>query len=650
MKKIAFFLCLIVFISCNAKDKMSLTSPDQQIVVNLYNENGEVKYDLHLHGKQLLEPSPLGIVTEQADLSSNLKWSYSDEIKEVVCDYPLTFGKKSQVKASYNERLFSFKNEAGEQLDIIFRAGNDGVAFAYQLHGTGGNIILQETSGFKLPAASTAFVSPLAKAKTFWARTNPSYEDQYQRDIPVGTLSDYGQGWVFPALFKVGNDAWLLVSETGVDGKYAASHLADNSENGLYKVEFAHADHSVPADPATISVQLPFTTPWRTINVGETLQPIVASTLAQDLVTPKYEAKYTYSPGRATWSWLVLKDESVNYQTSKEFIDMASALNFEYCLIDNYWDPQIGKEKMAELAEYAKEKNVGLILWYNSNGSWNDAPQTPKDRMIDREIRRTEMAWLQQIGVKGIKVDFFGGDKQNTMQLYEDILRDANDFGIVVNFHGCTLPRGWDRMFPNFVTDEAVMGMEFCTFEQKNEDLRPLHATTLPFTRNVVAPMDFTPVILNPRLWVKPDEGNYRVTTAAFELALPVVFYSAVQHFGLVPDNLKQFPDFVWDYFKQIPTVWDETMLIDGYPGKNVIMARRKASTWYVAGINGENQPAELSFSLPFLNHEIKAKCIVDQENSRNELTLQPVVLKHNAKVTMPLQAHGGFVLIIEMP
>jgi Glycoside hydrolase 97. len=255
---------------------------------------------------------------------------------------------------------------------------------------------------------------------------------------------------------------------------------------------------------------LPFATPWRMI-VGDKLNKIVESTMATDLVKPKYEAKYDYKPGKASWSWLVLKDNNTTYEVQRQFIDMAAQLKFEYCLIDALWDTKIGREKMKELADYAKTKSVSLILWYNSNGKWNDADQTPKDKMAERNSRREEMKWMQSIGVKGIKVDFFGGDKQATMKLYEDILTDANDFDITVNFHGTTLPRGWERMYPNFVTAEAVKGMEFCTFGQEAESLRPQHACVLPFVRNTVAPMDFTPLILNPTLGEKKDPDQCAV-------------------------------------------------------------------------------------------------------------------------------------------
>jgi hypothetical protein len=646
-KQLLFLLLSISLFSCVQQGKKGiLSSPDGKISLQVNLENGNLVYEIALSGDVVLEKSPLGIVTQQGNWSKDLSWVNLSIPKEQTEFFFLPLGKKNPVSQIYKEQIYTVKNPSGNELDVTFRIFNDGVAYSYTLKGVGKDTVLYETSGFKFPETTTAFVSPLAKAKTSWARTNPSYEEQYQRDIPVGTPSDYGQGWIYPALFKVNGKAWALLSETGVDGRYVATHLADNSDKGLYKVEFPPADHNLPEDPATASVELPATTPWRTITIGKTLHPIVESTMAQNPVQPKYAAKYNYKPGKASWSWLVLKDNSVDPQTSRRFIDMAAALNFEYCLIDGWWDQQTGKEEMKKLSEYAQSKKVGLLLWYNSNGTWNDAPQTPKDKMAERSIRREEMAWMQSIGIKGIKVDFFGGDKQRVMQLYEDILTDANDFSIAVNFHGCTLPRGWDRMFPNFVPDESVMGMEFCTFDQINEDKRPAHATTLPFTRNAVAPMDFTPVILNPRLGETPDTGPVRVTSVAFELALPVIFHSSIEHFGLIPQNLSQFPDFVWNYFRFLPSVWDETQLIDGYPGKEVVMARRSGKHWYVAGINGEATDKVFQFVLPPVKNTTTAKLITEQADDKQKVQLQEIILEEGKTINVNCRGYGGFVLM----
>jgi len=260
------------------------------------------------------------------------------------------------------------------------------------------------------------------------------------------------------------------------------------------------------------------------------------------------------------------------------------------------------------------------------------------------------MKWMQSIGIKGIKVDFFGGDKQFYMQYYEDILRDANDFGLTVNFHGTTLPRGWERIYPNFVTDESVKGMEFITFGQPDADKQPQHCATLPFLRNVVGPMDFTPMILNEHLGSNRKGGPTRRTTMAFELALPVVFFSGVEHFGLVPENLNQMPLEVFNYLKEVPSVWDETRFLAGYPGKECVVARRSGKTWYIAGINGENVEKTLSFDTKsFLKKDWKGVLIEDRADSNNSVKCSELLRTDKTSVVpMNVKGNGGFVLILK--
>lgn len=640
------FMLLLSFSSCSSTDRMSVESPNKKITAEFYLEEGHLWYNVNIEGDTVIEKSPLGLIIDSIDFTQNLIFSSVSDAIDDELNYQLTFGKHKNIKKQYAEQTLIVKNRNGEKLGVVCRVFDDGVAFAYNLYGEGTSIVQKEISGFKLNKDSKAFISPLAVAKSGWAKTNPSYEDQYRRDITVGTPSDYGQGWVFPALFKTNSDIWVLLSETGVDRNYVASHLADDSTDGLYKLEFPHQDHNQPEEPTTAKVTLPFTTPWRTITIGKTLAPIVESTMAQDLVKQAYSPRFDYKAGKSAWSWLEYGDEYTTYEHTKEFIDMAAALKFEYCLIDAVWDVQIGRKKIEELAAYASSKNVGLILWYNSNGNWNDAPQTPINIMNERESRRKEMEWMQQVGIKGIKVDFFGGDKQAGMMLYQDILEDANDFGISCNFHGCTLPRGWDRMFPNFVTAEAVMGMEFCMFEQKNTDMQPMHCATLPFTRNIFAPMDFTPTLLNRKMG---HGGNsMRKTSTAFELALPVVFYSSIHHLGITPKNLSEYPNFVWQYLSDVPTSWDETKFLDGYPGKDFIVARRHANTWYIAGINGEDKPKQFSLDLSFVKNGL-ARLIIDKAYSKETDEVQQTEININSKsVDVDVTNYGGFILIVQ--
>ena len=401
----------------------------------------------------------------------------------------------------------------------------------------------------------------------------------------------------------------------------------------------------------TAAVSLPALTPWRTITLGTTLAPIVESTVANDLVQPKYTASKAYTYGKGSWSWIIAMDASCNYDDQKRYIDFSAAMGYRSVLVDALWDTQIGRERMAELSAYARSKGVGLFLWYNSNGSWNNAPQGPRHCMDRPAARRREMAWMQQIGILGIKVDFFGGDKQPMMQLYEDILTDANDFGLQVIFHGCTLPRGWERMYPNFVASEAVLASENLHFGQGACDAEARNACLLPFIRNAVASMDFGGSALNKRYSADNQRGTTRRTSDVFALATAVLFQSSVQHFALAPNNLDDAPQWAMQFMMKVPTTWDEVRFIDGYPGRYILLARRSGTRWFVVGISaadvkdkrGRTQPLTLQLDLsPFFAKGTAVTTYTDDAQlagTCRQLTLK----KTTMKVTIP--ENGAFVI-----
>jgi hypothetical protein len=317
-------------------------------------------------------------------------------------------------------------------------------------------------------------------------------------------------------------------------------------------------------------------------------------------------------------------------------------MHWQYCLIDADWDRKIGYDSAQLLAAYAKTKNIGIWLWYNSSGDWNTTPYSPKSKLLTHEARIKEFSRLQQMGIKGVKVDFFGGDGQSMINYYIDIMEDAATCGLMVNFHGATLPRGWERTYPNLMTMEAIKGLEMVTFEQKNADAEPTHCAMQPFTRNAFDPMDFTPLSLYkiPRI--------NRKTTAGFELALSVVFTSGVQHFAEGPTGMVHVPLFAKDYLREVPVYWDDTKLIDGYPGKLVVIARRSGKRWYVAGINGEDTEKTLSLDLSFLKNK-KGTIIMDGDGTQ-DVSLNKEVLAIPATGTTPvtLKGNGGFVAVFE--
>lgn len=634
------FACALVLTLPAAAAAVELKSPNGQVRVEAALRDGALQYHLELDGEELLAWSPLGLATSVGDFRQDVQLTGQPDPTDETASYDLPAGKTSHVESQSRDAILTLQAAHGAELLVRLRVANDGLALSYQLPEGEAIVVSSEATGFAFPAGTTSFLHPQAVAKSGWMRTQPSYEEHYLYDHPVGEPSPQGQGWCLPALFKVADRGWALIGETGLAANYAGVRLANDSAGGVYRIAFPQREESVAEAPVEPHIAAKQWTPWRFIVVGKTLAPIVASTMATDLVEPLYKIAWQPQPGRAAWSWLALKDENNTESVQRQFIDMAAELKFEYILIDALWDTMIGRDKVAELVKYAGGKGVGVILWYNSNGPWNGATQTPRDRMHTAEVRAEEMAWLKRIGVKGIKVDFFGGDKQADMAVYDGILRDAAKHNLGVNFHGATIPRGWDRMYPNFVTCEAVRGMEFCTFEQLNADHEAEHCATLPFTRNVIGPMDFTPVIVGERL--SPyNNAPTRRTTLAFELALPVLFHSPIQHFGLIPADLKGLPEFALDYFRNLPTTWDETRLIDGYPGKFAVLARRKGERWYIGAINGTGDAQRITIPA-----ELGGSWSVIRDDNQRGLAHEVAAIEASKPLELELPPRGGAVLI----
>lgn len=573
-----------------------LTSPKGDMVVVVDVQNGKPTYEVSLGGVPFLKPSPLGLVTNIGDFTDGLTLAGCDS-KTQHDEYWLKTTKKSHISYDATEAVCRFEKNGRHVLDIQFHITERDVAYRYKIYpkkGRGGETLVAvvngEASGFVMPDGTTTFLCPQSGPMGGFARTSPSYETSYTLDDQMGK-NGWGNGYSFPCLFKT-PAGWLLLSEAGTDGGYVGCRLL-NAGGSNYQIGFPQEGEMNGFGTTSASVALPCETPWRTITVGTTLAPIVETTVTNDVVRPKYQASKEYVYGKGSWSWIIGMDPSCNFDEQKRYIDFSAAMGWRSVLVDALWDVQIGYEKMEELAHYGRERGVGLFLWYNSNGTWNDAPQSPKGKMDKSSARRKEMAWMQKNGILGIKVDFFGGDKQPMMQLYEDILTDANEFGLQVIFHGCTLPRGWERMYPNYVASEAVLASENLHFGQGACDAEAQNACIHPFIRNTVGSMDFGGSTLNKHYNKDNQHGTTRKTSDVFALATAVLFQSSVQHFAMAPNNMEDAPAWAVDFMKQVPTNWDETRFIDGYPGKYCIMARRAGTKWYVVGITSDGTPLQ---------------------------------------------------------
>ena len=650
MKRIILMSMLAMAASMETfAEKNTVASPDGKLVVTVEDRDGNVYYSVDYAGKRMMEESQLGVVANVGDFSKGLTYQ-SVKTAKVEKSYDLNTIKTSHVDYSANQLSVVYQNDKKQPMGITFNVSNNDVAFRYdfnQLKNQTHLIIYKEQTAFNLPKISTSFICPQSDPMIGWSRTKPSYEEEYAPDAPLTAKSKYGRGYTFPCLFRVGGDGWVLVSETGNHGNYPGCHLSDYDAQKGYQVAFPMAEEMSGLGDNKASFALPGSTPWRTITVGETLKPIVETTIPYDVVEPMYQASENYKSGRYTWSWLIWQDNSANYSDQKQFVDLAAAMGYEYVLVDALWDVQMGREKMAELSKYAQSRGVSLMLWYNSNGVANDAPQGPRNCMNTAIARKKEMAWMKSIGIKGIKVDFFGGDKQQTMQLYEDILSDANDYGIQVIFHGCTLPRGWERMFPNYVSSEAVLASENVFFSEHHAKQEAFELTMHPFCRNAVGAMDWGGTIMNKYLSKDNKSRHRRYTSDVFEMAAAIVNQASIQCIAIYPNNLTELPQHELDFLKGVPATWDETRFIDGYPGKYAVIARRHGSKWYVAGMNATKHPLKLKLDLSMLaGQEVDYYYeTASKVNLWPDSHIKTMKVSKKGLVAVEMQPNGGCIL-----
>jgi alpha-glucosidase len=632
---------------------MSLTpgtgvvSPDGRIIVQVAVQEGRATYSVIYAGQEILRKSQLGVVREDADFTQgiNVTANYAKraaQLEKIEDHYELLTSKRRVNVYRANRRVIEVQTRSGERMDIEFQVSNDGFAYRYVFPETDAKVhkISRETSSFNFLPDTRGWLQPIAPPRSGWHEANPSYEEYYERDIPVGQPSLQGGAWVFPALFRSG-DTWLLVSESGLRRNYCGSRLLAARRSTEYFIDFPGPLETSNGGAVTPESTLPWTTPWRFAVIGS-LKTIAESTLGTDLADPPAAGAklLTDVPGKAAWSWPLLGDDQTIVKVQKQFIDYAAEMGWQYTLVDSAWDRQIGYDGLKELVDYGRPKGVKILIWYNSAGEWNTTPLTPRDKML-APGRLAEMQKIKDIGIAGVKVDFFAGDAQSTIAYYHDIIEDAARVGLAVNFHGATLPRGWQRTYPNLMSMESVRGMEYNTFEQSNAEYGPTHAAMLPFARNVFDPMDFTPVVLDKL------PHTTRKSSAAFELATAVLFTSGIQHYAEIPGGMHKAPAYVQEFLKHVPAVWDDVKYIDGFPGQFVVIARRAGKQWYIAGINADNAPHKVRIDLKELGVAGKGALISDGGDALGFKSDYFPLEKGATSGEIEMKALGGFVLTL---
>lgn len=626
---------------CRAQ-RYTISSPDKQLVVTC--QVDPVQYTISYKGAVILDPSALGVVRDDEDFSKGLKFIEASTPEQIKENYQMRTAKKSAITYHATQRIIKTQTASGKKMNIIFRVSNDGVAFRYEFPEKTTDVkrIRTENTSFHFKSGTRAWLQPKTEAQSGWEHSNPSYEAHYLMDIPTGTPSPTKNGWVYPALFKY-QDVWVLITEAALGRSYCGTALQQNSPDNEYKINFPQAPEVFTNGVLTPESSLPWKTPWRIITVGD-LKTISESTLGTDLALPAVKMNEDFiRPGRSSWSWILKKDDSTVFNVQKKYIDFASDMKWQYCLIDANWDTMIGYDSIRILSDYARNKNVGLLLWYNSAGDWNTVKYHPKDKLLTHDNRMKEFSRLQAMGIKGVKIDFFSGDGQSMINYYQDILEDAAANQLLVNFHGATLPRGLHRTYPNLMTTEAVFGYEMITFSQASADVAPQHSVMSALVRNAFDPMDFTPMCL----YQIPN--IQRVTTSAFELATAVVFLSGIQHYAESPEGMEHVPDYVKDFLRKLPDNWDDVKFLDGYPGKLFVVARKKGNAWYVAGINGERISKTLTLDLSFIGNR-KGEAITSRKETedKNSFHTETIALPTAGKFTISLKGNDGFVVVFE--
>jgi hypothetical protein len=617
--------------------RFTVESPSGEIAFVLSLEGAAPTYSVERGAagarSAVLQPSPLGLTLERDKVfGPGLSFLGAGAPTSIDETYTLPHGKRKTSR--HRARQQTFQLQANQRrMDLTVRVADDGVAFRYEFPVAGGSVTLQsEETGFKVPSGSTAWIAGQQPPD----RYSPAYEDFFV-ETASGTSAPTPSGWAFPALFKIdGGKHWLLISESGVNETHCGSRLAAEAKDGLYRIRMPEAGEGMGVGAIEPSAETPWALPWRVLIVGGSLAKVVESTLINDVAPPTKMTDLSWiRPGRASWSWWSDDDSPKDEAKLKAFVDFGSEMGWEYSLVDANWN-FMPEGTIPRLAEYAKAKNVGLLLWYNSGGPHNDVTEAPRDRMHRRDVRRQEMARLKEWGIKGIKVDFWHSDKPDRIAQYVDILKDAADYQLMVNYHGCTIPRGWSRTYPHLVGMEAVLGAEQYKFREKYPERAPWHNIVLAFTRNVIGPMDYTPVTFT-------DKKYPRLTTNAHELALAVVFETPVLHLADSVTSYRALPEAAQAYLKAVPSVWDETRLLSGDPAVRAVFARRSGQDWFLGGLNGQTTPQAYELDLGFLGEGAYALDLITDGAEPRTIASESRAVKRGQTVKIAMLPRGGF-------
>jgi hypothetical protein len=618
--------------------KVTVTSPNQKVSIALYNRQNtdvgewylKLNYTNNRKSNEAVSQINLGLSRSDQTFSKELKFLKAGKLLPINEQYSVLHGKRAQCSNSANEVVISFENPSKDKLNLIIRAYNDGVAFRYEFPGKGGSFVINDEL--------TAYFIP-DSAKRWMEKFNPANEGLYSTMKDGSTQQDWG----YPALFNTPDrNCWYLIHEAGLDRNYCGTKLSNVAEKSNYKITFPDQWNGRGKGESKPTITLPWKSPWRVIIVGS-LADIVESTLVDDVSAPSSISKTDWiKPGIVSWNYWSNNHGTKDFKTVCEFADLAASMGWTYTLLDWEWDAMGNGGKLEDALKYIHSLGIKPLMWYNSGGDHTWVSATPKDRMLTHENRMEEFAKLKELGVAGVKIDFFESEKQDMIKYYLDILDDAAKFEMMVYFHGCLVPRGWARTYPHLMTYEGVRGAEWYNNGPEFTTTAPEHNTILPFTRNVVGAMDYTPVTFT-------NSQFPHITSYGHELALSVVFESGFQHMADRPAGYYELPDAAKAFLREVPNAWDNTKLLDGYPGRDIIIARRKGDLWYIGGINAEQIEKNKILSFNFLPEGIKYKLTLIADGTHDkEFATQYMVVDKSSSVNIKLLRRGGFAAYLK--
>jgi len=631
------FLVVLVLIKAvtpaNAQTS-TVSSPDGKINISLHDNSRAAKGTWFLtasyasKGKtsEVIPQIKLGLKRSDQDFSKELKLIRIGKQRLINESYTALHGKKSLCTNTANEVTLYFENPAGSGINAIVRAYNDGLTFRYEFPGKGLSAVVQdELTSYTIPDSAARWME----------KWNPANEGLYTA-MKKGEVQQ--QEWGYPALFNTaGGDCWFLIHEAGLDRTYCGTKLSNLASKADYKLSFPDPKDGNRQGEVNPIITLPWKSPWRVVIIGS-LANIVESTLIDDVSAPSVLKNTEWiKPGITSWNYWSNNHGTKDYKVVTGFADLAAEMKWPYTLLDWEWDAMGNGGDLEDAIAYIRAKGVKPLIWYNSGGTHTFVPATPKDRMLTHENRAEEFTKLKKMGVAGVKIDFFESEKQDMIRYYLDILEDAAKFQMMVYFHGCLVPRGWARTYPHLMTYEGVRGAEWYNNGPEFTNTAPEHNAILPFTRNVVGAMDYTPVTFT-------NSQFPHITSYGHELALGVLFESGLQHLADRPEGYRMLPDTIKAFLSRLPNAWDEISYVDGYPGKDIILARRKGRNWYLGGINAEIREKKKLIKLDFLpeNKQYELTLIADGVHDKS-FSVRSLRVNSVSEIDVKMLRRGGF-------